>query len=379
MKSILKDVLSEVKAFVKGNTLDALLPPLIFIMMSNFLSVEIASISAIGVALLTFLYRLLKRQSGVYAIGGLIGVVLASGFALLAGNAKDYFLPDLIGGAFLLLLCLLSLIFKKPLAAWVSHLTRGWTRSWFWREDILPAYQEVTMFWSLFIFIRLLILLSVYFSGEAWLLFFSNILLGFPATLLVLMLSYIYGIWRLKKLKGPGVDEYNNKALPPWRGQTKGFVFILLLLLSLNTATVAAEVPIKVTFNGNPIVFDQQPIIQEGRTLVPVRKIFEKMGATVSYDSATRKVTGILGDTTILLTIDSKIAYVNNSPVVLDVPAKIINSRTLVPVRFIAENLGCLVNWKSETRTVSSPIILLMMGPRRALPISFRLTTRESI
>ncbi|MBN2222417.1 MAG: DUF3159 domain-containing protein [Vallitaleaceae bacterium] len=223
MQSIIKDVLSEVKAFVKGNTLDALLPPLIFVLMSNIISIEIASVSAIGVALMAFLYRLYKRQSGVYAIGGLVGVILASGFALLAGSAKDYFIPDLIGGVFLLLLCLMSLMVKKPLAAWISHLTRGWTKSWFWRTDILPAYQEVTIFWSLFISIRLLILLSVYFTGEAWIMFLSNILLGFPATLLVLMVSYIYGIWRLKKLRGPGIDEYDQKVLPPWRGQTKGF------------------------------------------------------------------------------------------------------------------------------------------------------------
>jgi hypothetical protein len=152
-----------------------------------------------------------------------VGVIVAAGFAVIAGNAKDFFLPSLISGGFLLILCVMTLIIKKPLAAWVSHLTRGWTKSWFWRSDILPAYQEVTLFWSLFILIRLVILTSVYVVGETWLLFLSNSILGFPATLTVLILSYIYGIWRLKQLKGPGIDEYNANSLPPWRGQTKGF------------------------------------------------------------------------------------------------------------------------------------------------------------
>jgi hypothetical protein len=57
MNEIVKDVISEVKAFVKGNTLDALLPPLVFLMMSNIVAVGIASILAISVAVLTLLFR----------------------------------------------------------------------------------------------------------------------------------------------------------------------------------------------------------------------------------------------------------------------------------------------------------------------------------
>jgi len=219
----MKDLFNEVKQFIKGSTFDALLPPLVFLILRNSVSIGIASGSACCMAIISLLYRCVKKQPWVYSIGGLLGVVIASAFALIAGNAKDFFLPSFISGGFLFALCLITLIINKPLAAWVSHLTRGWTKTWFWREDILPAYQEVTIFWSIFILIRLVILLSVYFSGETWLLFLSNIILGFPATLIVLMLSYIYGIWRLKKLKGPGIDEYNNKTLPPWIGQTKGF------------------------------------------------------------------------------------------------------------------------------------------------------------
>lgn len=223
MKSMIQDVLSEVKTFIKGSTFDAILPPLVFLIMNNIVTLETASLGAIGMALLILAYRRMKKQTWAYAVGGLIGVVIAAGFALIAGNAKDYFLPSLVSSGFFFVVCVLSLLIKKPLAAWISHLTRGWTRSWFWREDIAPAYQEVTLFWSFLILIRLVFLISVYVSGDAWLLFLSNILLGFPATLIVLMLSYIYGIWRLKKLKGPGIDEYDQKVLPPWRGQTKGF------------------------------------------------------------------------------------------------------------------------------------------------------------
>lgn len=223
MSQLIKDIMSEVRSFIKGNTLDALIPPTLFLIVSNTHSIFIASVLAISVALIACIIRILLKQKWQYAIGGFIGVTVAAGFAFFAGNANNFFLPDLISGTFFLFLSIVSLMIKKPLAAWVSHLTRGWTRSWFWRSDVLPAYQEVTLFWTVFFLIRLLVLVAIYLNGEIWMLFVSNTILGLPATLTVLILSYVYGMWRLRHLKGPGIDEYNEGKLPPWKGQTKGF------------------------------------------------------------------------------------------------------------------------------------------------------------
>lgn len=125
------------------------------------------------------------------------------------------------------------------------------------------------------------------------------------------------------------------------------FVFVFGLL-----PVYSAENPIRVTFNGNYIEFDQPPVAINGRVLVPVRKIFEAMGATVDYDWKTKQVTGKQGDLVITLKIDSNLAYVNGKKITLDVPAKAINGRTLVPARFIAESLGAQVNWNGTNRTV---------------------------
>jgi len=59
--------------------------------------------------------------------------------------------------------------------------------------------------------------------GDAAQLAWANTLLGWPVTILVLVISYIYGIWRLRKLGGPGVEEFTEGADPPWKGQTRGF------------------------------------------------------------------------------------------------------------------------------------------------------------
>lgn len=104
-------------------------------------------------------------------------------------------------------------------------------------------------------------------------------------------------------------------------------------------------------YNGK-IAFDQVPVIENGRTLVPLRAIFERIGATVEWDGATQTVKATKGDTTISLTIDNTTAYKNGEAITLDVPAKILNGRTLVPVRFVADCFGVDVEWVQETQTV---------------------------
>ena len=113
-----------------------------------------------------------------------------------------------------------------------------------------------------------------------------------------------------------------------------------------------AEPTITVTYDGSPIEFDQPPVIENGRTLVPLRAIFETLGATVEWDGETRSIAARKGSTIIRLTVDSTKAKVNGEQVGLDVPAKIINDRTLVPVRFIADCFGVNVDWDQEALTV---------------------------
>src|SRR5665648_125259 len=109
---------------------------------------------------------------------------------------------------------------------------------------------------------------------------------------------------------------------------------------------------IHIILNGIQLEFDQAPIIVESRTLVPMRVVFEAMGAAVSWNDTLKEATGTLGDQTVLLRIGSKTAAVNGVTTALDVPAQIVSSRTLVPIRFIAESLNAVVDWNPVTRTV---------------------------
>lgn len=217
-----KDLIEELRLVISSKTIDAIFPPLVFIISNNIFSLYIAAITAISVTILIGIRRLLKKQSWKYAFGGLILVSLASGLAYITKNAASYFIPSIINSIILIIISFGSLIIKKPLAAWASHLTRGWPLEWFWREDVKPAYREVTLFWIVFLIIRLSIQITLYRLGESNLTW-ANLLLAWPFTIGVLMVSYIYGIWRLKNLGGPGVEEFQENKKPPWNGQKKGF------------------------------------------------------------------------------------------------------------------------------------------------------------
>lgn len=105
------------------------------------------------------------------------------------------------------------------------------------------------------------------------------------------------------------------------------------------------------------VSFDVPPIIQNGRTLVPLRAIFEAMGASVSWDGTNQTVTAKRGDTTIILKVGSTQPTVNGQVWPLDVPAKIVSDRTLAPLRFVGEAYGGTVAWNEASRTIniSSP------------------------
>lgn len=109
---------------------------------------------------------------------------------------------------------------------------------------------------------------------------------------------------------------------------------------------------IKVYLDGQLLSFDVPPQIENGRTLVPLRRIFEAMGATVEWDDSTRTVTARRDGTVVVLPIGSTNPTVNGVVWPLDVPARIIGERTLAPLRFVGEGFGGKVTWDDSTRTV---------------------------
>lgn len=128
-------------------------------------------------------------------------------------------------------------------------------------------------------------------------------------------------------------------------------IFSILLIMMMISSMVYAE-PIKVLVNGSQLALPTNPVSKDGRTLVPLRAIFESLGAIVEWDQDTKTVMGTQGIKTIKLQIDNNVALVNGAEVKLDVPGQIINGSTFVPVRFIAESLGAKVDWDGNNNAV---------------------------
>lgn len=97
---------------------------------------------------------------------------------------------------------------------------------------------------------------------------------------------------------------------------------------------------------------DVPAVITNGRTMIPIRAVAEALGADVGWEETTRQVTLTRAGTTIVMTIDSTTAMVNNVPTEMDVAPYILGGRTLLPVRYVAEFFGQKVEWEESTRRV---------------------------
>ena len=130
-------------------------------------------------------------------------------------------------------------------------------------------------------------------------------------------------------------------------------------MLSAGSSALAAEgdAGISVQLDGQTLTFsDAAPEARDGRTFLPVRAVFEAMGAQVSYDAASGAVTAVRDGTTVTMTLGSTDASVTmdgiTTPVVMDVAPYAHDNRTYVPVRFAAQAFGCIVGWDADDRTV---------------------------
>ncbi|MDR1135881.1 MAG: N-acetylmuramoyl-L-alanine amidase [Clostridiales Family XIII bacterium] len=124
---------------------------------------------------------------------------------------------------------------------------------------------------------------------------------------------------------------------------------------SYAAAGVGGESLVYLKIDGVQIGTDVPPVIINDRTLVPARAVFETLGGTVLWNDSVKpaQVSITYADTSVLLTIDSATAFVNGRATYLDVPAQILDGRTLIPVRFVSESLNFSVNWDAAARTVN--------------------------
>lgn len=220
-----RELLDELRTVFAGRNsfLDAILPPILFLLVNGLAGFQAAMWSALAVSVIIAAMRILRKQPPTYALAGVGGVAIAIGIAWFLGKSEGFFLPGLISGSMTLLLTIISLVLRRPMVAWTSYLARRWPLDWYWHQQVRPAYSETTFAWAIFFAARLLLQYSVFQSENVTSLAVTNFITGWPATILLLIFTYLYGTWRLAKLRGPSVEEFRAGAPAPWQSQTRGF------------------------------------------------------------------------------------------------------------------------------------------------------------
>jgi hypothetical protein len=207
----------------QNSFLDAILPPIVFLLLNGLISFQAAIWGALVLAALIAVLRLWNKKSLFYALAGVGSVGLAVVIALLLGKSEGFFATDQVSGSMTLFLAILSLVIRRPMVAWTSFIARRWPIHWYWHPQVRPAYSEVTFVWAIFFAARLFLQFSFFQQANTSMLAVINLLTGWPAIILLLILSYLYGTRRLATLHGPSVEEFRNNVPAPWKSQTRGF------------------------------------------------------------------------------------------------------------------------------------------------------------
>ena len=154
-----------------------------------------------------------------------------------------------------------------------------------------------------------------------------------------------------------GVNIITVEATDNFENTTKKTYNVTYTPVSATSIIIVLQIDNpEITINGISKKIDAQgskPIIKNGRTLLPIRVIIESLGGTVEWNAKEQKVTITLNGHSIILWIVKTTALVDGSKTTLDVASQIINGRTYLPLRFIAENLNALVQWDQSTKTVT--------------------------
>lgn len=224
-RSLRDEVLTELNRLFTGkvNIADGIVPPLVFILTNSVAGLAPAAGLGLASAIGIVLWRLMRGRPLRFALAGLGGTIIAVVFALRSDQASGYFLPGILSGGLTTVAILGSIAARKPFVAWTSWLMRGWPIDWYWHPRVRPAYTKATWMWAAFFGLRTITQWWLFQNDQTAALGVARVITGWPALLILLIATYVFGRNSLRELEGPSVREYEEESDPPWRGQPTGF------------------------------------------------------------------------------------------------------------------------------------------------------------
>ena len=187
----------------KRAIVDAALPPVVFVTVNAFAGLRPAAYVAIGLAVFFVLERIVRRQTVINALGGVLGTGLAVFIALRTGSAEGYFVPRALQNAGLAILFVGSVIIRKPLVAYAARAFFRHPAEWFEHASVRRPYAEVTLVFAALFALRAAIYTVLILLGEVGALGAAALVLGWPAFGLVLLWAWRWVPRRLAQLGAP--------------------------------------------------------------------------------------------------------------------------------------------------------------------------------
>lgn len=221
----LDDLTQQFRIVLTGRTplIDYLIPSLAYLAANQLWGVEEAFLTAAFTGLGLVLWRVVTGQSVTHSLLGVIFGLILAGISYLGRFPELVVYQDILSSLIIIVALMLSILFDRPLVAWTSRLVRDWPAAWYRHPRVQPAYLEVTWLWLGFSLVKLVFQLMLLVNSISSTDLIIRVLLGWPFMVVLLVTSYLYGIWRLQQLGGPSVNEFQEKAPPPWSGQQSGF------------------------------------------------------------------------------------------------------------------------------------------------------------
>jgi len=219
------DIRAEIKGlFVGDRTLgDSFAPPLLFVLVNAIWTLGVAAGAAVAAGVGVAAWRIHKGQQIVYAAAGIGAVGFAAFLALRTGRAESYFIPGIVSTLVWAAAALVSIVVRRPLAAWSSWAYRRWPIAWYWRDDVRPAYSVVSWIWLGYFIVRGVVSGWLFLEERPEALAIFKSLTSWPTILPLLIVSYRVGVIRRERLGGPNIDEHRAGASPPYEGGQRGF------------------------------------------------------------------------------------------------------------------------------------------------------------
>jgi hypothetical protein len=201
---------------------DSVIPPVAFFATNAIAGLGWAAVVGLAVGAGVAAWRVVRRHRVAAAIYGFLAVVVSVLAALRTDRAAGYVLPTIVMTIALAVVTAVTVFVRRPMAAWVSRFVRGWPGSWYWRDDVRPAYAQVSWYWFVFYLARTAAVWSAFEWGSLGLLLVVRVLVSWPTMLPLVIVSYVRGNRMLHALGGPTVREHIALARPPY-GRQRGF------------------------------------------------------------------------------------------------------------------------------------------------------------